>query len=199
MSTQIFPSITPNLQVSLIGKSSVEIATYFGLSIAPLESSDVALFIVSASDGISPENAQLWQTARDLYIPSLILITELTNGEIDFDDMSAIAGRMLDTVQTPFLVLHDESGNPTALINLDTLKIANYTNGIRTESESDPEHKVLVFEFRKEYLEAVEEFGPTGFQDGLSFPAIPFIPSNGLGSYEIATLINSIKNLPSRR
>jgi len=198
VSTQIFPPITPNLRVSLIGKSSVEVASYFGLTQSPLESCDVALFIVSASDGISPENAELWQTARDLYIPSLILITELSNGEIDFDDMSAIAGRMLDPVQTPFLVLHDESGNPTALINLDTLRISNYSDGVRIESESDAEHKVLVFEFRKEYLEAVEDFGSNGFQDGLSFPAIPFLPSNGLGSYEIATLMNSIKNLPSR-
>ena len=105
---------------------------------------------------------------------------------------------MLDPVQTPFLVLHDESGNPTALINLDTLRISNYSDGVRIESESDAEHKVLVFEFRKEYLEAVEDFGSNGFQDGLSFPAIPFLPSNGLGSYEIATLMNSIKNLPSR-
>lgn len=197
MSTQIFPSITPNLQVSLIGKSSVEIAEYFGLTISPLESCDVALFIVSASEGISPADAELWTRARDLYIPSLILITELANGEIDFEDMSAIAGRMLDPVQTPFLVLHDDSGYPTALINLDTLKLSNYSDGKRVESESDAEHKVLVFEFRAEFLESIEEFGPTGFQDGLSFPAIPFIPANGLGSFEIATLLNSIKKLPS--
>jgi translation elongation factor EF-G len=197
VSTQIFPSITPNLQVSLIGKSGVEIAKYFALTISPLESCDVALFIVSASDGISPVDAELWQTARELYIPSLILITELTNGEIDFEDMSAIAGRMLDPVQTPFLVLHDESGNPTALINLDTLRLSNYSGGTRIESESEAEHKVLVFEFREEFLESIEEFGPTGFQDGLSFPAIPFLPANGLGSFEIATLLNSIKKLPS--
>jgi hypothetical protein len=123
------------------------------------------------------------------------LITELTNGEVDFDDMSAIAGRMLDPVQTPYLVLHDDYGNPTALINLDTLKLSDYSTGSRIERESDPEHKVLVFEFRKEYLEVLEEFGNNGFQDGLSFPAIPFLPENGLGSFEIATLLNK---LPSR-
>ena len=167
------------------------------MTVSPLESCDVALFIVSASEGISPADAELWRKARDLYIPSLILITELTNGEIDFEDMSAIAGRMLDPVQTPFLVLHDDSGYPTALINLDTLKLSNYSDGKRVESESDAEHKVLVFEFRAELLESTEEFGPTGFQDGLSFPAIPFIPANGLGSFEIATLLNSIKKLPS--
>ena len=111
--------------------------------------------------------------------------------------MSAIAGRMLDPVQTPFLVLHDESGNPTALIDLDSLKLSNYSDGKRIESESEAEHKVLVFEFREEYLEGIEEFGPTGFRDGLSFPAIPFLLENGLGSFEIASLLNSIRKSPS--
>lgn len=181
-----------------MGKSSGEIAQYFGLaqqSASTLGSSDAAIFIVSAIDGISSADIDTWNLARELYIPSLILITDLTNGETDFDDMSAIAGRMLDPVQTPYLVLHDDNGNPTALINLDSLKLSDYSTGNRVERESDPEHKVLVFEFRKEYLEAIEEFGESGFQDGLSFPAIPFIPENGLGSFEIASLLN---NLPSR-
>jgi hypothetical protein len=195
VSTQIFPPITPKLQVSLVGKASGEIADYLGISPCELDSSDAAIFIVSALDGISPEDIQTWNQARELYIPSLILITELTNGETDFDDMSAIAGRMLDPVQTPYLVLHDDSGHPIALIDLDTLKLSDYSTGNRIERDSDPEHKVLVFEFRKEYLDAIEEFGESGFQDGLSFPAIPFIPSNGLGSFEVVTLLNK---LPSR-
>jgi len=192
VSTQIFPPITPKLQVSVVGKSGVEIANYLGLTPVSIEDSDAAIFIVSAIDGISTSDIELWNLARELYIPSLILITELSNGDTDFDDMSAIAGRMLDPVQTPYLVLHDDNGNPTALINLDTLKLSDYSNGGRSERESDPEHKVLVFEFRKEYLEAIEEFGESGFQDGLSFPALPFIPSNGLGSYEIASLLNKL-------
>ena len=192
MSTQIFPPITPNLRVCVVGKSSVDLTEYFCLQTAPLDACDAAIFIVSAIDGISPADIEIWNSARELYIPSIIAITELTNGEIDFDDMSAIAGRLLDSVVTPYLVLHDDAGNPTALIDLDTLKLSDYSNGSRVERESDAEHKVLVFEFRKEYLEAIEEFGPTGFVDGLSFPAIPFINGNGLGSFEIANLLNKL-------
>lgn len=195
VSTQIYPNITPELQVCVVGKSGGEIAQYFNLDQALLAECDAAIFIVSAIDGITPADIEIWNSARELYIPSIVLITELTNGETDFDDMSAIAGRMLDPVQTPYLVLHDESGNPTALINLDTLQLSDYSSGSRVERDSDPEHKVLVFEFRKEYLEAIEEFGESGFQYALSFPAIPFIPENGLGSFEIANLLNS---LPSR-
>jgi len=179
----------------VVGKSGGEIAAYFKLNPTPLAVCDAAVFIVSASDGISESDIEIWNSAREFYIPSLVLITELTNGEVDFDDMSAIAGRMLDPVQTPYLVLHDDAGNPTALIDLETLKLSDYSTGTRIERESDPEHKVLVFDFRKEFLEAIEEFGENGFEEGLSFPAIPFIPENGLGSFEIATLLNK---LPSR-
>ena len=195
MSTQIYPLIKPELKVCVVGKSSGEISEYFNLNQAPLEQADGAIFIVSAVDGILASDIEIWNTARELYVPSMVLISELSNGETDFDDMSAIAGRMLDPVQTPFLVLHDDSGNPTALIDLETLKLSDYSSGVRVERESDPEHKVLVFEFRKEFLEASEEFGPNSFEEALSFPAIPFIPANGLGSFEIATFLNK---LPSR-
>lgn len=176
----------------MVGKSSGEITKYFNLGQAPLEEADGAIFIVSAIDGISASDIEIWNTARELYIPSLVLISELSNGETDFDDMSAIAGRMLDPVQTPFLVLHDDSGNPTALIELETLNLSDYSTGARVARESDPEHKVLVFEFRKEFLEASEEFGSNGFEEALSFPAIPFLPTNGLGSFEIATFLNKL-------
>jgi translation elongation factor EF-G len=183
------------LKVCVVGKSSGEIAEYFNLNQAPLEQADGAMFIVSAVDGISAGDIEIWNTARELYVPSMVLISELSNGETDFDDMSAIAGRILDPVQTPYLVLHDDAGNPTALIDLEALKLSDYSTGSRVERESDPEHKVLVFDFRKEFLEAIEEFGHNGFQEGLSFPAIPFISENGLGSFEIASLLNK---LPSR-
>ena len=115
--------------------------------------------------------------------------------EIDFDDMAAIATRLLDPVVTPYLVLHAEDGSPSALINLDSLQLSDYSTGVRVVKESDPEHKVLVFEFRKEYLEALEEFGQDAFQQGLAFPAIPVIPNLKLGLFE---LLSYLAKLPSR-
>jgi len=159
VSTQIYPLIKPELKVCVVGKSSGEIADYFNLNQATLEQADGAMFIVSAVDGISAGDIEIWNTARELYVPSMVLISELSNGETDFDDMSAIAGRILDPVQTPYLVLHDDAGNPTALIDLETLNLSDYSTGSRVVRESDPEHKVLVFDFRKEFLEAIEEFG----------------------------------------
>lgn len=195
VSDLIFPPIAPNLGVSIVGKNSAGLARDLGVNPVALEGADAAIFIVSANEGISAEDAQLWSLARELYIPSLVAITEIEMSEIDFDDMAAIAARLLDPVVTPYLVLHAEDGSPSALINLDSLQLSDYSTGVRIVKESDPEHKVLVFEFRKEYLEALEEFGADAFQQGLAFPAIPVIPNLKLGLFE---LLSYLAKLPSR-
>jgi len=183
------------LGVSIVGKNSAALAHDLGINPVALENADVAIFIVSANEGIGPQDAERWAQARELYIPSLVAITEIEQSEIDFDDMAAIATRLLDPVVTPFLVLHADDGSPSALIDLDSLQLSDYSTGARIIKESDPEHKVLVFEFRKEYLEAQDEFGADAFQQGLAFPAIPVIPNLKLGLYEI---LSYLTKLPSR-
>ena len=195
MSDLIFPPIAPNLGVSIVGKNSAALAHDLGINPVALENADAAIFIVSANEGIGPQDAERWAQARELYIPSLVAITEIEQSEIDFDDMAAIATRLLDPVVTPFLVLHADDGSPSALIDLDSLQLSDYSTGARIIKESDPEHKVLVFEFRKEYLEAQDEFGADAFQQGLAFPAIPVIPNLKLGLYEI---LSYLTKLPSR-
>ena len=157
--------------------------------------SELAIFAINPAAGIDQETIDLWSALTDFQLPRLVVVNELEGSDSDFDDAVLLANRVFDPLVTPYLVLHDDAGNPSALIDLETLEIIDYSQSPTSRRDSDPEHKVLVFEFRKEYLEAIEEFGESGFQDGLSFPAIPFIPENGLGSFEIASLLN---NLPSR-
>ena len=47
----------------------------------------------------------------------------------------------------------------------------------------------------KEYLEALEEFGPDSFNLALTFPAIPIVQEIDLGKYE---LLEYLAKLPSR-
>jgi hypothetical protein len=195
VSTLIFPLIDPDARISIIGQGATDFAKYLGIKPSPMELADAAIFVVSAVSGATAEDQMNWELARELYIPSIVAITDLTASEVDFDDMAAIAGKMLDPVITPFLVLHDDEGKPTALINLDSLVLINYSNSNRIVMESDPEHKVLVFEFRKEYLEALEEFGPDSFNLALTFPAIPIVQEIDLGKYE---LLEYLAKLPSR-
>jgi len=198
MSNLISTPLPANLRVAGIGQRAQSIVAALGLTSAPMESADLALFMVGAKDGIDADGVTAWNQAREIYLPSIVVVDQLLDSEIDFDDMSAIAGRMLDPVVTPYLVLHSDEGSPIALIDLDTLKLSNYSLGKREVTESDPEHKVLVFEFRKEYLEALEAAGEGAFEQGLLYPAIPYLSENNLGLEEIAHYARLIEVLPGR-
>ena len=195
MSNLIFPSLTPDLKVSVIGSEADSLAKFLELEPISLAESDVAIFAISAKNGPTATDIEDWQVARELYIPSLVVINQVQESEIDFDDMVPICGRMLDPLINPYLILHDDNGAPTALIHLESLKLIDYSNGDRVVRESDGEHKVLVYEFRKEYLEAIEEFGENSFQQALTFPALPLVESNSIGKFEILELLNKLPSL----
>jgi len=185
-------------RVAFIGKGAENLAKALQLADSPLEEADVALFIVSASDGIVRADSDLWATARELYIPSIVVITELDPlVELDFEDMSAIAGRILDPVTTPYLVLHDESSAPVALIELATMTIRDYSTGQLATRNADPEHLELVKEFAEENAQQIEDAGEGGFENGLLYPALPWVPVNRMGEDEIKSYIELVDVVPS--
>jgi hypothetical protein len=171
----------------------MDLAVALGVSSSDLESADVAVFLVSAKDGIVRADSDRWLVARDLYIPSIVVITDLSAAnETDFEDMAAIAGRILDPVVTPYLVLHQEDGSPIALIDLLTQKIRDYSAGVLVHGDSEHEHQDVVSEFRDEYQELIEAAGEEAFENGLLYPAIPWIQGGAMGLLEIAGYLNRI-------
>ena len=168
------------------------VARKLALPAADLASADALLITVSATTGISPEGIDIWNEDRELYIPSIVVVDELEASEADFDDMIPIIGRLLEPVVNPFLILHDDAGKPTALIDLDSLDVIDYSNGRREVRASDPEHKVLVFEFRKEYLEAIDAAGESAFEAALLYPAIPYLEQINLGEAEIKSYLDRL-------
>ena len=195
MSDLIFPSIEPTLKVAIVGPAAQFMAEYLGLKSTELNESDVAIFLLSAVSGVDEKTKEMWDQARELYIPSLVLVTDLETSETDFEDMAAIGGRLLDPLINPFLVIYEDDGQAAALIDLDSLNLIDYSDGKRIVRDSDPEHKLLVFEFRKEYLDAIEEFGPNSFEAALTFPALPIFVERIIGKYEV---LEYLKKLPSR-
>ena len=183
------------ISVAVIGKSADDLAVALGISPDPLEGADAALFIVSAIDGIVRADIDAWNGAREMYVPSIVVISETDNADLDFDDMTAIASKMLDPVATRYLVLHSDEGSATALIDLVTLKIIDYSNGSAVISESDQEHKDLVGEYVNEYHERLEEVGEDGFIQGLLFPALPWIKNSQLGLDQIRELLGEIPTI----
>ncbi len=174
------------------GDSAAALSNELGTPAASLEGADVFLIAVSAVTGISPDGVELWNQARELYVPSIVVVDDLVGSETDFDDMVPIIGRLLEPVVNPFLILHDDGGSPTALIDLDSLHIIDYSNGNREVRDSDPEHKLLVFEFRKEYLDGLSAAGEGAFEAALLYPAIPYVAALGLGKAEIASYLERL-------
>ena len=183
------------ISVAIIGKSAEKLESDLGVSNSPLEGADVALFIVSAKDGIVRADIDSWSAARELYIPSIVVISDTDSADLDFDDMTAIASKMLDPVATRYLVLHADNGDPVALIDLVTLKILDYSSGVLAIRDSDDEHKDLIGDYVTEYLDRVEEAGEEGFIQGLLFPALPWISGNPMGLEQIKELLNEIPTI----
>ncbi len=184
----------------LLGKhpDKKQIANLLGLEpIEELPSSDAEVVVILASTktGVEQQIASNWHTFREGYVPVLIVVLDFEEGEVDFEDMSAIIGKILEPVVTPYLVLHAEDGKAVGLINLENLQISDYSTESSVERESDPEHKELVKEFSEELKEVLLEGGWEQFIQGLIIPAIPLNLNNSLGIAEIKRFLNLI---PSR-
>ncbi|MBI3429904.1 MAG: hypothetical protein HY050_07630 [Actinobacteria bacterium] len=179
-------SLHPSLRIHLFGDPSAnpeEVAPVFGGEVLEkaAEECDLALFLINPSLGIDAKTISNWETLNESMPPRMVLVTGIENQEADFDDAVLLANRVFDLTVTPYLVLHDDQGDPCALISLSDLKIRDYSTIPPTISESDPEHKTLVSEFRSEYLAAIDVMGEDGFAAGMMFPAIPIWIEKGIG------------------
>jgi hypothetical protein len=143
--------------------------------------SDLAIFAINPTAGVDQETIALWAEFDEFQIPRLVVVTHLEKQEADFDDAVMIANRVFSPMATPFLVLHDETGLPVALISLSDLTIIDYSTSPPTTGMCEPEHETLVQEFRDEYIELVQGSGENAFAAGLLFPAIPLWIEKGIG------------------
>lgn len=197
------PTPSSRVRIHIYGHESADpqqVATYLGATLSTVvePESELAIFVVDPSAGISPETISLWHELDEYQIPRMVVVTHLENQNADFDDAVMLATRVFDQIVTPYLVLHDEAGFPCALISLETLEITDYSHEEHSVTMSTEEHQILVSEFRKEYLEQIESSGENAFAAGLLFPAIPLWIERDVGVNIIRTYIDEIENaLPS--
>lgn len=180
------PSSTPVKRIHVYGHVSASpqaIASAFGGQVAsePQVESDLAIFAINPSAGIENATIELWSSLDDFQIPRLVVVNGLDGHELDFEDAVMVANRVFDQLVTPYLVLHDDAGEPVALIRLSDLQIIDYSTVPPTIRQSDPEHEELVREFREEYFENMSEMDEGAFAAGIIFPAIPINLSKGIG------------------
>lgn len=153
---------------------------------------DAAALVINAKTGVSKSMIQFWQYLAERQFPRMVIVNGLEFSETDFDDMVLIATRVLEQVATPFLVLHDEVGEPTGLISLHDLIIHDYSQPELRTYPADEELIGLVSDFREEYEEQLSEFGAEGFSEGLFVPALPLGGNRKFGISEIQKYIDLI-------
>ena len=180
------PVNSPSKRIHVYGHVSASPAAiasaFHGTVSATAEAdSDLAIFAINPGAGIDAQTISLWQELDDFQIPRLVLVNGLEGQELDFDDAAMLASRVFDQVITPYLVLHGDDGEPTALIRLQDLEIIDYSTNPPTTRHCDPEHEELVREFRDEYFEQTSEMDEGAFAAGIIFPAIPINLNKGIG------------------
>lgn len=180
------PSANAVKRIHVYGHASASpqsVATAFGASFIdrPEAESDLAIFAINPSAGIDQQTIENWAALDDYQIPRMVVVNGLEGQELDFEDAVMVANRVFDQLVTPYLVLHDDSGEAAALIRLQDLQIIDYTKNPPQLRASDPEHEELVREFREEYFDLTSEMDEGAFAAGILFPAIPINLIKGIG------------------
>jgi hypothetical protein len=194
------PSANTVKRIHVYGHASASpqsVASAFGAKVSdtPEADSDLAIFAINPAAGIDQRAIDDWAALDDFQIPRLVVVNGLEGQELDFDDAVMVANRVFTQLITPYLVLHGDDGEPTALIRLLDLQIIDYSKNPPAQRPSDPEHEELVREFREEYLEQISEMDEGAFAAGILFPAIPINLLKGIG---VDVVQGYIELLPSR-
>ena len=153
---------------------------------------DLFILVISAKTGVSSEMTSTWNYVAERQVPRIVIVNGLEMSEIDFDDIVLIANRVLEPVITPYLVLHDEVGEPVGLISLTDYKVRDYSTKEVNIYDADDELQSLVTDFKKELEESTIEFDIDAFQAGLIVPALPLVSSRQIGVEEFRSYLTLV-------
>ena len=160
-----------------------------------LEPDEVFILLVDARSGFSNPMIELWNYAAERQYRRILLVQGLEDSESDFDDIILIADRMMEKIATPYLVIHDESGTPIGLVDLEKAEIRNYQGKNMSLAPCDDSILDLIAEFRREYLEEFLFLGEAAFADGLFGIGIPIGSKTPFGVTELNSILAA---LPTR-
>src|SRR6185437_10761597 len=131
-------------------------ADFVGDLRAGLRAADAALFVVSAADGVDGATQLLWEECAAVGMPRAVVVTKLDSPRADFDETVAICQRVFgDGVQPLYLPLLDDEEHVGGVIGLLTQKIYEYSDGERTERDSEEAHVEGIEEARNALIEGI--------------------------------------------
>lgn len=181
------PTSQPDVVADELKLGDVVVLSIIETADLPVNFEDLDAFalVVNAKTGISSEMIELWSRVAERQVPRIVIVNGLELSEIDFDDIVLIVNRVLENVITPYLVLHDELGEPTGLISLSDSIVHDYSSVTYSEYTADEELISLIKDFMEELDSATTEFDDSAYSQGLLVPAIPLIASKKIGKAEI--------------
>lgn len=148
--------------------------------------------LVDARSGISKAMISAWQYFQERQFPRVMIVQGIEFSESDFDDIVLIGNRVLEQLATPYLVLHDDLGVPTALISLEDNLVHDYSGKELNKFSADMDLVDLVSDFQDEYLQIYKEMGDDGFFQGIFAIAIPIGSTKPFGIAELNSIIESL-------
>lgn len=158
---------------------------------------DLIVMVIDADRGISSEDIAQFHAMREFQLPTLILVASLlsdgASDRWDFDDVCMLANRTLEQVLAPYLVLHDEAGQPSGLYDLESDSIIDYSKSPKEQRPADLELKTLTADFSQEWREQNFEF--SDFTTGLQVIALPYIPERDVGIAEARAFISKLERV----
>lgn len=156
------------------------------------EEADAFALLVDARTGISAGMVEAWQYFAERQFPRVLLVQGIELAESDFDDIVMIANRILEEFATPYLVLHDDLGLPSGLIELMNNIVSDYSGAEIVEYLADTELQDLVIEFKDEHSLFAEEMSHGAFAQGTVAIALPIGDLKPIGARELNRILKSL-------
>jgi len=126
-----------------------------------IEAADGLILILDGELGLDPASMSIWSKATDLSIPRHIGAVRVTNGRADFDELIAIATRVLEPdLMVRYLPIDSETDDTVVgQYDLLTADIHDCSTGFPVIRHGDPEHVALTSDRRDDLFEELAHAG----------------------------------------
>jgi hypothetical protein len=126
-----------------------------------LEAADGLMLILDAELGLDPHSISVWSKAADMSLPRHIGAVHVATGRADFDELIAIATRVLEPdLMVRYLPIDSEHDDTiVGQYDLLTADIHDCSGGVPVIRHGDPEHVALTADRRDDLFEELAHAG----------------------------------------
>ena len=120
-----------------------------------LSSSDAFVASLDGAAGVDPKIVEFWNAAKDETLPRHILAFNVVNGRADFDELCAIASRVLepDLLVRYLPIDSDDELSLTGVYDILTSEIHALIDGSWVTKAADPEHIAITSSAREDLFD----------------------------------------------